>query len=107
MTKREFLINEAQLDGSLTTFHFNDTPLNWHAKFYPHKKYESARRSLAYYLRELIKEGVFHEPIRYGTGFLGKTDSGCTFTYTYHLVDHESTRRHFPELTIKSSNTVD
>jgi len=97
--KKEFLIKRAQADGTVTTFHLNDTPLDWWDKFYRNKgvSYGKACKALSNFLQGLVKKGVFYPPIKCGTGFLGKTDSGCTWMSHFWLVGHPSSERHYHE----------
>lgn len=74
-------------DGSLCTFHWNDTFLSFcdlYGKTYPIKK---AQKKMRYYITTLIKEGyVLPHAKRAGLGAGGYTEYGVR-SYTTYMVN--------------------
>lgn len=88
--KEQFLVDAAQLEGSVTSWHLNDVMLDWYDKFYRvnGKSFDTARNAFTRTLRNLVKKNIFYPSIRTGTGWAGVTDFGVNYQTTWFLVGH-------------------
>ena len=78
--KKYFWLKERLVaQGQITSWHLNNDIWDFADKFFQSESSQlnkKIRRSLTYYMRQLVADGYAYKSEKSGTGYLGKTDYG-------------------------------
>lgn len=87
MNELEFLKYQCIRRSFLTTWHLNDTFLEFNQLYCNNSDISKAKNKFSYCCRKLVKEGFLKPSIRSGTGVNGVYDFGVNHITTWYLSD--------------------